>query len=379
MHQAMHDAANAVSPRYVRWTPATPDEPSGQGASTEAAIANAAKTVLTALHPGSKREIDAVYDRAIGRLQRDTATDRGIALGQTIGQAAVARRANDGFSSVRPFVGSTAVGRWRPAPPDFKTSDTTDARPFLFETREWPGARPPPMPLSPAATHETIEARDLGGEASDRRTADQAAAAKFWAFQSSQRGFMLLAVRQLYAHPQADGLVGHARIMSQFASAMADSAILTWAEKERYSSWRPITVIRGGYGVPADAAWSPMIETPEHPEYPSGHASDCYTGASVLDGVFNRAAIGPVVYIAPGEASAPTQAPPLAMTMGLEMQAGARPADRRVFDSFDAIAEECAASRIWAGAHFAAARDEFEASCQRNRGTRFGRGSSADE
>ncbi len=355
MHQAIHDAANAVEPRYVRWAPPAPDEPPGGGASLPAAIAAAARTVLIALHPSDDREIGAVYARALARLTPGPAVDRGIALGEAIGRAAVARRANDGFRSVRPFAAATANGRWRPTPPNFATSYTTDSVPFLFPSREQPGAKPPPPPFSPEASADALFTREIGGIDSPKRTPEQTAAARFWAFQSSQRGFIRLAVRLLYAHPSGS-LVDHARIMSQLAAAMADSAILTWTEKERYSVWRPVTVIQAGAGIQADPAWRPMIDTPEHPEYPSGHATDCFTGAAVLDHVFAPGTITAVVYIAP-EAEAAAARPP-EMTMGQHVQSGTRPSDRRIFPSFDAAAEECANSRVWSGAHFPAARAE---------------------
>lgn len=355
MHRAMHDAANAADPHYARWAAAAADEPQHDAASVPAAIAGAAEVVLTALHPDGDDEIEAVYARALGRLPAGSPVDRGLVLGRAIGRSTLARRAHDGYSSVRPFIGSEAAGRWRPTPPDFLTSNTTDSLPFLFPAREWPGERPPPVPLSRTAIEDTIFTRDIGGERSAERTPEQTEIARFWAFQSSQRGFVRLAVRLLFTHPRPGGIVEHARIMSQLASAMADSAVLTWAEKERYSSWRPITVIRAGQGVPAVPDWRPMIETPEHPEYPSGHATDCYTGAAVLDGVFGRRTISPVVYTA---AEAKAEADPPEMTMGQHVQAGTRPSNSRIGPSLDAIATECADSRIRSGAHFRAARDE---------------------
>jgi len=81
--------------------------------------------------------------------------------------------------------------------------------------------------------------------------------------------------------------------------------------KERFHFWRPITAIReGGFGVTADPGWTPLVETPEHPEHPSAHATECMAGATVLRSVFGNDA-QPVTY-----------------------------------------ADECAASRVWAGVHF---------------------------
>jgi hypothetical protein len=52
--------------------------------------------------------------------------------------------------------------------------------------------------------------------------------------------------------------------------------------KYTYQLWRPITAIRnadidGNAGTTADPAWTPLLTTPNHPEYPSQHG--CVTSA----------------------------------------------------------------------------------------------------
>jgi hypothetical protein len=52
--------------------------------------------------------------------------------------------------------------------------------------------------------------------------------------------------------------------------------------KYTYLSWRPITAIRnadldGNPGTTADPGWTPLVTTPNHPEYPSQHG--CVTSA----------------------------------------------------------------------------------------------------
>ena len=91
----------------------------------------------------------------------------------------------------------------------------------------------------------------------------------------------------------------------------------------------------GGPGVVADRDWRPLIETPPHPDHPSGHATDCWTAALVLQGIFGPEA-GPVRY--PGTGQPDLTHRPFA----------------RVIDS----AEECAMSRLWAGVHFRLANEE---------------------
>lgn len=356
MHRAMHDAANAVQPRYARWSPPLAGEPPAADATLEAALAGAAAQVLVDLHPDHQAEIGALFQSALRRLPAGPAVQAGLTLGQAIGNAAVARRRGDGYERVHAFRGGDAPGRWRPAPPGHATSNTTAAAPFLFASRDWDGASAPPVLGSPAFLRDVAEVRRMGGQHS-ARTATETYAAAYWAYQSSQRGFIRLAVSLLDSDPLPGGLPDHARAMAQLASAMADSAIMAWAEKERFAYWRPITVIQAGYsGVTPDPGWVPLIETPPHPEHPSGHAADCFTGAGVLAGVFGRG-MTPVTYVAQ---SGMPQAEVAAIGMGQHAQIGNLAAVQREFPSFEAIARECSLARIWAGAHFRSGNREAE-------------------
>ncbi len=357
MHQAMHDAANAVQPRYARWAPPLPSEPQAAGAMLEAAIAGAAAQVLVDFYPEQQTEIGQLFQAALRPLPHGPALQHGLTLGQAIGNAAVARRAGDGYDRVYAFAESENPGRWRPAPPNFASSNTTDAAPFLFASRDWEGASPPPALGSPVLIKDAAEVRRMGALQGSGRTDAQTYAAIYWAYQSSQRGFVLLAVSLLDSDPLPGGLLDHARAMSQLTAAMADSAIMIWSEKSRFAYWRPITVLQGGGpGIEANPGWEPLIETPPHPEYPSGHASDCFTGAGVLAGVFGSN-LSPVVYVAQ---SGMPQADVAAVGMGQHAQVGNLAPVAREFATFKDAAQECALARIWAGAHFRSADMEAE-------------------
>lgn len=340
MHQAMHDARNAAEPHYARWFPAEPGEPSAQGARPDLAMAAAARRVLMDLHPDAAAMIAPANADPVSQ-----------ALGDAIGAAATGRRAGDGFERRHPFPRATAQGKWRPAPAEFSNSNTTETRPFLLATAAANPAVPPPAPGSPAYLAGIAEVLRVGGNDSAERTEVQTQAAIFWAYQSSQRGFIALGVALLEAHPRREGLAAHARIMSQLATAMADSAILTWFEKERFLYWRPITAIRET--MPAEADWAPLIPTPPHPEYPSGHASDCFTGAYSLAASMPDIG-GPITYIVQ-----PGVPPAENVGMGQHAQSRAGAAGPfRIYPSLAAAAEDCSNSRVWSGAHIRAAEEE---------------------
>lgn len=356
MHMAIHDTVNAVTPKYARWTPAAPDEPSAEGVNLEAAIAAAAHAVVLRLHPDRRAEADELLVRALGRSPDGAGEEAGIRLGEAIGAATAETRVTDGWSPPHAFPVSDVPGRWRPTPPPFAVGRTTNSRPYLFATVAEVLANMPSPPEvgSEAYNRDTAETRRLGAAQDATRTPEQTAAAVFWAYQSSQRGFVRLGVDLLDDFPRPGGLAEHARIMSQLTAAMADSAILVWAAKERFAMWRPITAINlGSDGVPADPAWAPVIETPAFPEYPSGHASDCFVGALVLRAVFpdmNE----PIVYTGPGATDMGVTGAEDAETpsMGQHSQ-GTRPArNLRGFAGLEVAARECSESRIWAGAHY---------------------------
>ena len=142
--------------------------------------------------------------------------------------------------------------------------------------------------------------------------------------------------------------------MSLLASATADAAFLTWPEKELYWFWRPITVFRHGTSeFPSEPGWLPLIDTPPHPEYPSGHAADCFTGAGMLMQLFDPS--GSIEYLAQ---SAPASGETAEVGMGQHAQPGGLHRMSRRVASLEAAADECSKSRIWAGAHFRRADEE---------------------
>jgi hypothetical protein len=357
MHMAMHDALNAALPRYARWHPRTAAEPPAAGAAPQAAMAAAAAAVLNHLHPDENANTARLLQTALARVAAGPARDSGVALGRALGEAEAAARDNDGWRQVHDFRKGQGPGMWVPTPDDYGVGKTTNSRPFLFPSSaaEVNAMPPPPDPASPAFASACEETRRIGAAESEARTPEQTASAVFWAYQSSQRGFVRLGVDLLDETPLPDGVFGAARLMSQLTAALADSAILVWAAKDHFDYWRPITAIRAGAcpGGP-DPTWTPLVATPDFPEYPSGHASDCATGAGVLRATFPRRR-DPIVYFAlPG----PSVADEDSHGMGQHVQGSAPSATMFGFASIQAAADDCVESRVFAGAHFRPANDE---------------------
>ena len=107
--------------------------------------------------------------------------------------------------------------------------------------------------------------------------------------------------------------------------------------KYQYNFWRPVTAIRNGDtdgndATAREANWSPLIDNPMHPEYPSGH--------SIL-----AASVGAVIKADVGSDRMPTLATSSPTAKG---------ATRRWSDP-DAFVREVADSRVYAGIHYRSA------------------------
>ena len=132
VHTAIFDAFNGIDRRY---TPVFVEGGAPNGASRRAAVVAAAYTALVGLFPSQQAALDARYEMSLAALREGcqrrkpfhlsgqaciARIDIGVTWGVDVAQAVLAWRATDGFSaSYPPFTGGTAVGQWRPTPPNF--------------------------------------------------------------------------------------------------------------------------------------------------------------------------------------------------------------------------------------------------------------------
>ena len=155
---------------------------------------------------------------------------------------------------------------------------------------------PPPPLTSQRWVKAYEEVKTLGGSTSTARTADQTAVARFY-LANVVRQFNR-AARDL-ATARSLSLLPTARLLAMVNTVSADALMSTLNAKYRFLFWRPVTAIdpaavsADGYGpVPgfddgnsltvAEPGWRPLLATPNHPEYPSAHA----TNTSAMAGVF---------------------------------------------------------------------------------------------
>jgi MYXO-CTERM domain-containing protein len=199
-----------------------------------------------------------------------------------------------------------------------------------------PGA--PPALNSGAYATAVLETKLYGAKTGSVRTADETNIANFWA-QQTHLPFFLLA--RTFSKSNELSVDENARFFGQLALALADARIATWNAKYKYGFWRPVTSINSPLddGNPdttpdAEGDWLPLLETPNHPEYPSGHSATGAAGATVLAAWF-------------GDKHS------FAVTS--ETLVGA--AYTRSFTSFSDAAQENADSRIYGGIHYRFSND----------------------
>jgi len=152
---------------------------------------------------------------------------------------------------------------------------------------------PPPELTSETWTTDYNEVKTVGSLISTTRTPAQTEIGYFWADSGPvlwQNALRYISLN--YLNDVGDS----ARMYALAEAALADAQIACWESKYFYNFWRPITAIRlgdqdGNPGTDADTDWQPLINTPNFPEYPSGHASTSGAVAHVLRLFFGRDAL----------------------------------------------------------------------------------------
>jgi membrane-associated phospholipid phosphatase len=258
-------------------------QPPNQGLEyRDAAFASALHDTLVSLVPPKASELDAQLAVSLAAIPDGRQKDLGVASGQAEAQRVLAERAGDGLDTAsvdRPWTAPAASpGVYQLTGGPAVRAGLADAKPFLLRSKDQFDPGPPPSLTSSLYLDALAEVHGLGGAASTTRTAAQTDTARFWA-QSSLLTYTQV-LRQVLAST-GHSLAWQARLVAGFHVIQIDQQIAIHAAKYRYLFWRPVTAIRTGT-VDQDANWTPLISTPRHPEYPSGHAAFGGTAEVVL-------------------------------------------------------------------------------------------------
>jgi PKD repeat protein len=307
------------------------------GASPEAAVSQAAHDVLSYLYPAQQAAFDSLLATELSGVPDGQGKSDGIQLGQQSASAIIALRANDGWNKFVDYTPGSGPGVWQPTPPMYMEAldpQWATLTPFAMTSDSQFRPAGPPALSSQAWADAFNEVKSLGAADSTTRTGDQTQIARFWA---DGAGSYTPAghwneIAQQIAQQNGDSLSADARLFAELDIALADAGIVAWDAKYTYNAWRPITAIRnadqaGNPAVTADPNWTPLLVTPNFPEYVSGHSTYSAAAAAILDAFFGT-------------------------NVNFSTTSVTWPGVTRSFSSFDQAAAEAGESRIYAGIHF---------------------------
>jgi hypothetical protein len=335
---AVFDAVNGITGRYTQYHADAIAATAPPGASIDAAAVGAAYTTLTALLPSQvARDMFNAQRDATLATNNGQSVDRGYAWGVTVGNAILALRATDGFTTALGAYTVLPLPHWQPAPPAFAgpvQRQFAHMTPWAMTSSDQFDPGPPPALSSTQYLNDFNEVKSLGSSTSTTRTADQTQSAQFWQGKFDTVATLWNRVAESFADRPDRSPTENARLFALMNVAMADAVIAVWNAKNEYNTWRPITAIRnagvyGDAGV-ADPGWTPFMPTPAHQEYPSGHSGASGAAAAVLASFFgNNASFDVSSDGVPGV-----------------------PSTVRSYSSFSSAINDVAIARIAAGFHF---------------------------
>jgi hypothetical protein len=326
LHIAMFEAVNAIDRRYAPYKlKLTADRTT----SREAAAAAAAYDVLLVLHPDKKADLDAALAGSLAEVSENEAKSKGIELGKQAAAGIIALRINDGSNTPEDYRPATTAGVYVPTTIPIE-SKGSKIKPFAMTSASQFRAAPPPALTSETWTRDLNEIREIGSNASAKRSAEQTTIARFWFF-TGPRTYNAI-VRQIASNRKMD-VVDCARLYALTSMASADAFIAVFDAKYAYNLWRPVTAIRNADltsnpATPREASWQPLGVTPMHPEYPCAHCIVASAVSTVLQHVVGNE-IGEITLTSPTAAGV-----------------------TRKWTRLQDYSEEVSSARIYAGFHY---------------------------
>jgi hypothetical protein len=302
--------------------------------------------VIPGIKPADVTLCDNLEQSVLAAIQADvnaTIVTRSTDLGDAVAAAILAWAATDGLSifnncDVDPPVGAGLWVSLTATPPVQACWD--QLRPFvLLPASECPPAVYPAFDETPASPfwNEADEVFDTG-VAGANLTPDQREIAFFWSDgggTGTPPGHWVSIVEQILTTDDASLEVA-AEAYAKVGLAVADAFISCWQAKFQYWLERPITYIQRVI----DPGWTPLLSTPNFPEFSSGHSVQSGAAARVLTDVFGPRAFTDDTHNLHANAGVLVNAP-----------------NPRNFADFDAAAQEAADSRLYGGIHFRSAID----------------------
>lgn len=278
----------------------------------------------------------------------DEVFERSMMYGESVAKHILDHAAKDHYKQTRGFKHTVTNedGTWVPTPPayfDAAEPQWNKIRCFVMDTcNQFMPPRPPAYSLDKGSLYykEALEVYEVGNTTTDA----QKAIAYFWddnAFVMNVAGHISyaskkmtpgghwLAIAESVARQKKMALMPTVEAYTLTSLALADGFIACWDEKYRSQTVRPETVINKSI----DPKWTPFLQTPPFPEYPSGHSTITAAAATVLTQLM-------------GDNVAFTDSTEFKYGHGVQS-----------FKSFKDAAQQASISRLYGGIHYRTALD----------------------
>ncbi|WP_404384978.1 vanadium-dependent haloperoxidase [Knoellia locipacati] len=306
------------------------------------ALAHSAHTVAQAVHasatPANRDTLTALRDRQVA-ARAAAGVAPGIISGsakhgRAVGNALVAWIASDGWAGIqgRSYAPVPGEANWEPTHPNFRPAVEpywSEIRPMVLRSAD--EVRPVDhVPFSTehgsAFWNEAMTVYTTSGHAGSNLTDDQRALARFWTdnplLSGLPSGHWMLVVSQVAVQRRlslGQALEAYARLGITLHDAFLDC----WTWKYRFNLLRPSTYVRRHI----DPTWVTFVNSPQFPEYTSGHSVASRAASTVLTDL-----LGSFAYVDDSHRD--------------------RNLPARSFTSFHDAANEAARSRLYGGIHY---------------------------
>jgi len=290
---AVYDAVVAIEGGYQPYGSGVTAPP---GASTDAAVIEAAYRSLIHYFPDQASVLDPLYAAALAGVAAGQAKTDGQTVGLMAANVVISMRTNDGRMTPITTTSSFPTlppgpGVWRLTPPAFAPPQTpwlAQVAPFLLQTPDQFLPDAPPSLSSTEWADAFEQIKRYGAVSNSLRTPEQTATALFWTanvVRQYNRAFRDIATQRGLT------LMASARLQAMVDMVGADALIALMNAKYHFLFWRPVTAIdpssvnaSDGFGpspgfddgnsaTVEEPGWRPLVGTPNHPEYPAAHGT----------------------------------------------------------------------------------------------------------
>jgi hypothetical protein len=256
--------------------------------------------------------------------------DISVEHGRRVGRSLVAWMVSDGQAGTvgRSYVPPVGADKWRPTPPNFGIAIEpywSEVRPMVLQSAD----EVVPLPHVPFSTEPGSpfwEQAMHTYQVEEATTAEQRAIALYWRDNPITSGLpsghwmnLVGSVSRQHALTLSQTVEAYARA----GVALHDAFLNCWTWKYRFNLLRPVSYVQAYI----DPAWVTNVNTPQFPEYTSGHSVASRAVSTVLTDLLGDLPFVDTARAVPGQPS-------------------------RSFDSFHQAADMAAMSRLYGGIHF---------------------------